>query len=107
MKNSPQQFCLPQFIPNVAIFFVVLVTADNSRGTMEAIGVLIQSLDGLLERLQMSLEVSRKAIKKLSIFSTFRNDDEIRAIKIKILKLNFKYSQLWFSADFTFLFCIS
>ncbi|KAL7017683.1 hypothetical protein ACKWTF_010482 [Chironomus riparius] len=60
-----------QFIPNSAIFFIVLVAADRSRYTIQSVGVLIQELDQKLQALQISYGASHYRIKRLSIFAVF------------------------------------
>lgn len=68
-KNCPLN--CSQFIPNSAIFFIVLVAADRSRNTIQSVGVLIQELDQKLQALQISFGASHYRIKRLSIFAVF------------------------------------
>jgi len=63
----------PQFIPNSLIFFIVLVSAECSRYTIQAVGQLIHELDQKLKLFQISFSNSQRRIKRLSIFAAFRN----------------------------------
>lgn len=73
-----------QFIPNALIFFVVLVTAENSRQTIQSVGVLVSELDLRMKFFQVSFTRSYNRTKQLSLFALWRksNVDRICAIKI-------------------------
>lgn len=79
-----------QFIPNSLIFFIVLVTAESSRLTIQAVSGWIAELDLRLSFFHVSFARSNKRIKQLSLFALFRksNVNQIRVIKI-LMKLRF------------------
>lgn len=66
-------FHLPQFIPNATIFFIVLVTAERSRLTIQSVGQLVHALDQKLKLFHVSFAGSHRRIKRLSLFASFRN----------------------------------
>lgn len=63
----------PQFVPNSTIFFIVLLTAEGSRRTIESVGTLIQGLDQKLKTLNISFVATSKRVRKASIAATFSN----------------------------------
>lgn len=75
----------PQFIPNATIFFIILVSAENSRSTVQSVGILIHVLDQKLRLFKVSFAGSNKRTKRLSLFASFRKiKAEIYAIKIEL-----------------------
>lgn len=75
-------FARLQFIPNAVIFFIVILSAENSRETIQSVGILIHEMDQKLKLFQVSFTTSHKRIKRLSLFATFRNKAGICVIVI-------------------------
>jgi hypothetical protein len=61
-----------QFIPNAVIFFIVLVTAESSRLTIQSVGYWIAELDLKLKYFHVSFTRSNNRTKQLSLFALLR-----------------------------------
>ncbi|KAG5673017.1 hypothetical protein PVAND_003095 [Polypedilum vanderplanki] len=73
-----------QFIPNSIIFFIVLITADRSRFTIQSVGKMIYDLDNKLHPLTISCKTSQDKTKNISLFAALRK----LKIFVKFLEIN-------------------